>query len=210
MAILDPPSDIEDVEQLTRVASGPAPAADSGTGTSSGSGSGSGKRSSSSSTPAEGAGGGDADPDDEPGMRPPDSDKAAFYFPQIVGRNPITGERVPMAPSGHMAGIWARTDTTRGVHKAPANEPVRGALDLRYAVTREEQAILNPAGVNCIRYFPSGGILVWGARTLKLNSEFAYLNVRRLTNMLQRVDRAGHDLDRVRAERLQPVALHNP
>ena len=185
VAILDPPAEVEDVEQLTRVAKGPADAAAAGTGSGSGSGSGSGKRGSSSSSAASGGAGGDTDPNEEPGQRPPDSDKAAFYFPQIVGRNPITGKRVPMAPSGHMAGIWARTDTTRGVHKAPANERVRGALDLTYAVTREEQAILNPAGVNCIRYFPSDGILVWGARTLALNSEFTYLNVRRLTNMLR-------------------------
>jgi phage tail sheath protein FI len=85
-----------------------------------------------------------------------------------------------------MAGIWARTDTLRGVHKAPANEPVRGAVDLTYRITKPEQDILNPAGVNCIRYFPAEGIRVWGARTLAAEaSEWRYLNVRRLFNMLK-------------------------
>ena len=101
-------------------------------------------------------------------------------------RDPFSGEQVTAPPSGHMAGIWARTDLTRGVHKAPANEIVRGALDLTYPVTREEQALLNPEGVNCIRFFPGSGILVWGARTLDDEaSEWRYLNVRRLFNMLK-------------------------
>jgi hypothetical protein len=85
-----------------------------------------------------------------------------------------------------MAGVWARTDTLRGVHKAPANEPVRGAVDLTYRVTKVEQDLLNPAGVNCIRFFPAEGIRVWGARTLAAEaSEWRYLNVRRLFNMLK-------------------------
>ena len=89
-------------------------------------------------------------------------------------------------PSGHMAGIWARTDATRGVHKAPANEPVRGALNVTYRVTDEEQGDLNTKGVNCIRFFPQEGILVWGARTLDAPSgQWKYLNVRRLFNMIE-------------------------
>ena len=91
-----------------------------------------------------------------------------------------------MPPSGHIAGIWARTDATRGVHKAPANEMVRGALNLTYQLTRAELGVLNPQGVNCIRLFPSAGILVWGARTLaESSSEYRYLNVRRLVNMIE-------------------------
>jgi phage tail sheath protein FI len=82
--------------------------------------------------------------------------------------------------------VWARSDTLRGVHKAPANETVRGALDLTYQVTRQEQELLNPAGVNCIRYFTAEGIRIWGARTLAAeSSEWRYLNVRRLFNMLE-------------------------
>jgi uncharacterized protein len=89
-------------------------------------------------------------------------------------------------PSGHVAGIWARTDGRRGVHKAPANEVVMGALGLTYRVTDAEQAELNPRGVNCIRFFAREGIRVWGARTLAASSsEWRYLNVRRLFNMIE-------------------------
>jgi hypothetical protein len=88
--------------------------------------------------------------------------------------------------SGHLAGIYARTDATRGVHKAPANEQIRGALDLCYKVTREEQGGLNAAGINCIRFFPDSGIRVWGARTLAAeSSEWRYISVRRLFNMIE-------------------------
>lgn len=110
----------------------------------------------------------------------------AFYFPWIQVRDPASGEKVDVPPSGHMAGIWARNDATRGVHKAPANEPVRGALELTYHLTRAEQEILNPAGVNCIRWFTREGIRVWGARTLApAASEWRYLSVRRLFNVIK-------------------------
>ena len=98
----------------------------------------------------------------------------------------FTGEQLDTPPSGHVAGIWARTDSMRGVHKAPANELVRGAIDVTQRLTFEEQGVLNPAGVNCIRYFPREGIRVWGARTLAdAASEWRYLNVRRLFNMIE-------------------------
>lgn len=181
VAILDPPAEIEDVEQLTRVATAPAEAAKAV-----GSGSRTRKRGASSSgSSGSGAAGEEADPNDEPGMRPPDTDMAAFYFPRIVAPNPIDGKRVVMSPSGHVAGVYSRTDFTRGVHKAPANELVRGATGVEYSVTREEQAILNPAGVNCIRYFPGGGILIWGARLLETQGDVRYVNVRRLINMIK-------------------------
>jgi hypothetical protein len=186
VAILDPPAEIEDVEQLTRVATAPAAPAAASTGSASGRRGSSAAEGEDEADRTAGGGGADADPNDEPGLRPRNSAYGAFYFPRIYARNPITGTRVTMAPSGHMAGTWALTDTSRGVHKAPANMVVRGALDLSYAVTREEQAILNPAGVNCIRYFPGGGILVWGARTLDEEaSPFRYLNVRRLFNQIK-------------------------
>lgn len=77
-------------------------------------------------------------------------------------------------------------DATRGVHKAPANEPIRGVVDLSYRITRAEQETLNPAGVNCIRYFPADGIRVWGARSLAAEaSQWRYLSVRRLFSMLK-------------------------
>jgi phage tail sheath protein FI len=131
-------------------------------------------------------GGASTDSDETPGLRPRQSDYGSFYFPWIVTRDPFTGEPVATPPSGHIAGVWARTDMTRGVHKAPANEPVRGVVDLTYRVTRSEQDILNPKGVNCIRYFATEGVRVWGARTLAAEaSEWRYLNVRRLFNMLK-------------------------
>lgn len=121
------------------------------------------------------------------GMRPRESPFAAFYFPWIYARDPLTAGKIEKtAPSGHLAGIYARTDSIRGVHKAPANEPVRGALDLAYKVTRADQGELNKAGVNCIRFFADAGIRVWGARTLAAEaSEWRYINVRRLFNMIE-------------------------
>jgi phage tail sheath protein FI len=130
---------------------------------------------------------GDAGPD-KPSLRPRASDGGygAFYFPGITTMDPITGQLVDTPVSGHVAGIWARNDAQRGVHKAPANELVRGALNVTQRLTFEEQGVLNPAGVNCIRYFPREGIRVWGARTLDdAASEWRYLNVRRLFNMIE-------------------------
>jgi phage tail sheath protein FI len=122
------------------------------------------------------------------GLRPRQSDGgyAAFYFPWIVVRDPLGGDLVNVPPSGHLAGIWARSDASRGVHKAPANEPIRGALNLTYNLTRAEQGELNQNGVNCIRFFANEGIRVWGARTIANgSSEWRYLNVRRLFNMIE-------------------------
>jgi uncharacterized protein len=110
----------------------------------------------------------------------------ALYYPWITIRDPFSGDLVSAPPSGHIAGIWARSDATRGVHKAPANEPVRGALGVADILTRQEQAVLNPAGVNVIRFFPSTGVMVWGGRTVADgSSEWRYLNVRRLFNMIE-------------------------
>ncbi|MDH6236118.1 phage tail sheath subtilisin-like domain-containing protein [Cryobacterium sp. CG_9.6] len=111
---------------------------------------------------------------------------AAMYVPWLVVVDPVSGLRVTVPPSGHLAGVWARVDGTRGVHKAPANEPIQGAIDLRQRISRGEQEVLNPAGVNCIRYFPGEGIRVWGARTKAPEaSEYRYIPVRRLTNMIK-------------------------
>ena len=87
-------------------------------------------------------------------------------------------------PSGHVAGVWARTDDTRGVHKAPANEVVLGVNGLAFQITHEEQGALNQSGINCIRSFPGRGIRIWGARTLSSDPEWRYLNVRRLFNYI--------------------------
>lgn len=115
-----------------------------------------------------------------------DSSYAALYYPWIQVNDPVQKRPVYIPPSGHLAGLWARTDNTRGIHKAPANENVRGATGLAYNVTKGEQDTLNPNGINCIRAFPGMGIRVWGARTLANNPSWRYLNVRRLFNYVEK------------------------
>ena len=110
------------------------------------------------------------------------------YFPNIVVADAIHPNDPPVAvsPSGHIAGVWAGTDGKRGVQKAPANVPVKGALNLTYRVTDSEQGDLNEKGINCIRFFSAEGILIWGARTLaEPSSEWKYINVRRLLIMIE-------------------------
>lgn len=115
-----------------------------------------------------------------------DSSYAAMYYPWIKVMDPATETVINIPPSGHLAGIWARNDNTRGVHKAPANEVVLGAVGLAYQSTKGEQDTLNPIGVNCIRAFPGRGIRVWGARTLSSNGSWRYINVRRLFNYVEK------------------------
>lgn len=116
--------------------------------------------------------------------RPRDSKYGAYYFPWIQVYDPERGN-IFVPPSGHMAGVYARTDAERGVHKAPANEIVRGALGMRYNISKGEQDILNPKGINCIRMMQGGGIRVWGARTLSSDASWRYVNVRRLFIMVE-------------------------
>ncbi len=122
-----------------------------------------------------------------------DKGYGAFYFPWIRVADPLgdPGARIWMPPSGHLAGVYARNDAERGVHKAPANEIIRGAVDLRYHVNKFVQGALNPDGVDCIRSF-SGTIKVYGARSLAShdsdgqgNPEWKYISVRRLVNYLR-------------------------
>ncbi len=161
IAILDAVPTVDDVEALTRTATdtGDKPAAD------------------------KPAGGKSA------GLRPPENDKgyAAFYFPWLRARDALDPMQiVSVPPSGAMAGLYARTDAERGVHKAPANLVVRGALGLTQLVSTAEQGVLNPAGVNCIRFFTREGVRVWGARTIApSSSNWRYLNVRRLFMMIE-------------------------
>jgi phage tail sheath protein FI len=103
-----------------------------------------------------------------------DSKYGALYYPWIK----VDGKMVP--PSGHVAGVYARVDGERGVHKAPANEIVRGVIGLEKNVSRNEQDHLNPIGVNCIRSFPGQGIRIGGARTLSSDAQWRYVPVRRL------------------------------
>jgi phage tail sheath protein FI len=114
-----------------------------------------------------------------------DSKYAALYYPWIKVFDAAEGVAKLVPPSGYMAGIWARNDGTRGVHKAPANEVVRGAIGLGSAITRGEADLLNPVGVNAIRAFPGRGVRVWGARTLSSDPSWRYINVRRLYNYVE-------------------------
>ncbi|MDP1876772.1 MAG: phage tail sheath subtilisin-like domain-containing protein, partial [Actinomycetota bacterium] len=86
-----------------------------------------------------------------------DSKYATLYWPWIKVFDPLSGQARFVPPSGHVAGIWARNDDTRGVHKAPANEVVRGAISLALNLTKAEHDQLNPNGINCIRAFPGRG-----------------------------------------------------
>jgi len=115
-----------------------------------------------------------------------DTSYAAMYYPWIKVMDAATDTIINVPPSGHLAGIWARNDNTRGVHKAPANEVVLGAVGLSYQATKGEQDTLNPIGVNCIRAFPGRGIRVWGARTLSSDGSWRYINVRRLFNYVEK------------------------
>jgi hypothetical protein len=116
--------------------------------------------------------------------RPRDSKYGAYYFPWIQVYDPERGN-VWVPPSGHVAGVYARVDSERGVHKAPANEIMRGALGLRYNISKGEQDLLNPKGINCIRMMQGGGIRIWGARTLSSDPSWRYINVRRLFIMVE-------------------------
>ncbi|GAB1691437.1 phage tail sheath family protein [Krasilnikovia sp. M28-CT-15] len=128
-----------------------------------------------------------------------DSAFAALYYPNVVISNPLArpgatnGELyLTVPPSGHVAGVWARTDGARGVWKAPANEALRGAVRLETDVTSGEQDLLNPEGINCIRSFGSYGTKIWGARTLaKTDPSWRYVNVRRLFNFVEESIRRG-------------------
>jgi phage tail sheath protein FI len=115
-----------------------------------------------------------------------DSEYAAFYYPWIVIADPRTGARKLIPPGGHVLGVYARTDTERGVFKAPANDIVRGALSLELDINDNTQDVLNPRGVNVVRSFPGRGIRVWGARTLSSNALWKYVPVRRLFIFLER------------------------
>jgi len=124
-----------------------------------------------------------------------DSSFGTMYWPWLEVANPAaragngnggSPRTILVPPSGHLAGIWARVDATRGVHKAPANEQVRGVVGFATRITRAEQDGLNPIGVNCLREFPGSGLRVWGARTLsESDSSWRYINIRRLFNYLE-------------------------
>jgi uncharacterized protein len=109
-----------------------------------------------------------------------DGHNGAIYYPWVRMAAFEAGKTMLVPPCGHVAGVYSRTDASRGVHKAPANEVLEGVVDLERHLTNAEQGKLNPKSVNCIRSFPGRGIRVWGARTLSGHPEWAYVNVRRV------------------------------
>ena len=126
-----------------------------------------------------------------------DSKYAALYYPWLLitdpfPDNPRSPGRVGIPPSGHVMGIYARTDIERGVHKAPANEVIRGIADLKFKLAKEEQDILNPRNINVLRNFreQNRGLRVWGARTISSDPDWKYINVRRLFIFVE------HSIDR--------------
>lgn len=121
-----------------------------------------------------------------------DSRYAAVYYPWVVVPNPLARpgrEDIPrelaLPPSGFVSGIYARNDVERGVWKAPANEVVRGALRFELDINFAQQEMLNPVGVNCLRYLSGRGFRVWGARLASSDPEWKYVNVRRYFNYLE-------------------------
>lgn len=113
--------------------------------------------------------------------------RLALYYPWVVIADPSgAGQTINVPPAGFVAGVYANTDVQRGVHKAPANETVVGALRFSQNINRFQQELLNPEGINVLRSFPGRGHLVWGGRTLSNDPEWKYVNVRRYFLYLER------------------------
>jgi phage tail sheath protein FI len=119
-----------------------------------------------------------------------DAKNAALYYPWVRILDPITGRENLMPPSGFVAGIYARNDIDRGVWNAPANVVVRLAIGFEQLLTKGEQDVLNPEGINCFRFFEGRGFRVWGAHTISADSDWKYVNLRRYFIYLERsIDR---------------------
>jgi hypothetical protein len=118
---------------------------------------------------------------------PLDTKYSALYYPWLEVRDPSVQQTVLAPPSGHLAGIYARVDVERGVHKAPANELIRGITEISQEITKREQDLLNPypVNINVLRFFPGRGNRVWGARVVTSDPEWKYINVRRLFIFLE-------------------------
>jgi uncharacterized protein len=114
-----------------------------------------------------------------------DSKYAAIYYPWVRVLDPVTDREIHVPPSGFIAGIYARNDIERGVHKAPANEVVRGAIAFELPLNKAHQDVLNPEHINALRYFTGRGYRVWGARTITSDPEWKYVNLRRYFAFLE-------------------------
>jgi hypothetical protein len=119
-----------------------------------------------------------------------DSTYAGFYYPWVRVLDPVTEAEMILPPSGFVTGIYARNDIDRGVHKAPANEIVRLAIGFEILLNKAQQDVLNPEGINCMRFFEGRGYRLWGARTISSDPEWNYVNLRRYFAYLERsIDR---------------------
>lgn len=126
-----------------------------------------------------------------------DSSYAAIYYPWVVVSNPLArpddasiAREITLPPSGFICGIYARNDIARSVAKSPGNEIVRGALRFERNISHAEQEVLNPRGVNCLRFFPGRGYRLWGSRTASSDPEWKYIGPRRFFLYLE------HSIDR--------------
>lgn len=115
-----------------------------------------------------------------------DSTHGALYYPWVKVVDPVTEDEMLLPPSGFVAGIYARNDVEKGVHKAPANEVVRMAVGFEFLLNKAQQDVLNPEGVNCFRFFEGRGYRLWGARTISSDPEWKYVNLRRYFAYLER------------------------
>ncbi len=122
-----------------------------------------------------------------------DSACGSLFYPWLEVADGATATR-QVPPSGHVAGVWALSEVTRGVWKAPANETVKGVVGLSAAISDTDQDVLNPLGINAIRTFPSRGMLLWGARTLASDTSWTFVNVRRLINAIEEAVTAAAEL----------------
>jgi phage tail sheath protein FI len=130
-------------------------------------------------------------PDEVRDMRAPlDSSRGALFYPWVRVADPVSGRDLHLPPSGFLAGIYARVDTARGVHRAPGNEAIVLATGLERELPLLELEGLTQAGINCLRVLQGRGVLVWSTRTLGSNGELKYVNVRRLLIFLE------HSIDR--------------
>jgi phage tail sheath protein FI len=119
-----------------------------------------------------------------------DSKYAAIYYPWVKVLDPVTQDEIALPPSGFIAGIYARNDTQRAVYKAPANEVINLAIGFEQTINKAKQEVLNPEGINCLRFFEGRGFRVWGARTISSDPEWKYVNLRRYFAYLARsIDR---------------------
>ena len=189
VAVLDPPPEVDDIELLTQSETVEVPA-------------GGGRKKADPDAPAGG------------GLWPGPSDKGfgAFYHPWILVEDVIVPPaQVAAPPSGHVAGVWARTDATRGVHKAPANEVISGALNLMSPVTRGDNGVLNDAGRQLHPQLrPRGHPRVGGAHDRRPGQRVALPQRAAAVQHDRGVDRGGHELDRLRAQRPHAVEAHPP